>query len=154
MREPPNKRVQRTRVARCARPGSPLTRHPLGHGRAFSTIVVVAALLLTGMAKKGEIVWSKPGEIRLVVVDRESVPIPGTTVTLSKVGNDQSQAVVISDKVGRASFSGVLPGDYVLRFELSGFVTCSLGPFRMRSTSEEDPVLPEFVVMMNPILVY
>ena len=28
--EPPNTRVQRTRVARCARPGSPLTRHPLG----------------------------------------------------------------------------------------------------------------------------
>jgi hypothetical protein len=28
--EPPNPRVQRTRVARCARPGSPLTRHPLG----------------------------------------------------------------------------------------------------------------------------
>jgi hypothetical protein len=27
---PPNPRVQRTRVARCARPGSPLTRHPLG----------------------------------------------------------------------------------------------------------------------------
>jgi hypothetical protein len=26
----PNTRVQRTRVARCARPGSPLTRHPLG----------------------------------------------------------------------------------------------------------------------------
>ena len=28
----PNPRVQRTRVARCARPGSPLTRHPLGVG--------------------------------------------------------------------------------------------------------------------------
>jgi len=28
--EPPNPRVQRTRVARCARPGLPLTRHPLG----------------------------------------------------------------------------------------------------------------------------
>ena len=33
---PPNTRVQRTRVARCARPGSPLTRHPLGSlGAAF-----------------------------------------------------------------------------------------------------------------------
>jgi hypothetical protein len=29
-KRPPNTRVQRTRVARCARPGSPLTRHPLG----------------------------------------------------------------------------------------------------------------------------
>ena len=30
MDRPPNTRVQRTRVARSARPGSPLTRHPLG----------------------------------------------------------------------------------------------------------------------------
>ena len=29
----PNPRVQRTRVARCARPGSPLTRHPLGNAK-------------------------------------------------------------------------------------------------------------------------
>jgi hypothetical protein len=30
----PNPRVQRARVARCARPGSPLTRHPLGGTKA------------------------------------------------------------------------------------------------------------------------
>ena len=29
---PPNPRVQRTRVTRGARPGSPLTRHPLVDG--------------------------------------------------------------------------------------------------------------------------
>ena len=40
----PNTRVQRTRVARCARPGSPLTRHPLGRR---SVLVVLAALLGT-----------------------------------------------------------------------------------------------------------
>ena len=38
----PNTRVQRTRVARCARPGSPLTRHPLG-GR----IILVAFVTLS-----------------------------------------------------------------------------------------------------------
>jgi hypothetical protein len=27
---PPNPPVQRSRLARCARPGPPLTRHPLG----------------------------------------------------------------------------------------------------------------------------
>jgi hypothetical protein len=37
---PPNTRVQRTRVARCARPGSPLTRHPLG-GRIWRTAIAV-----------------------------------------------------------------------------------------------------------------
>lgn len=34
MVERPNRRLQRTRVARCARPGSPLTRHPLGGTKA------------------------------------------------------------------------------------------------------------------------
>ena len=34
--ERPNKRVQRTRVARCARPGSPLTRHPLGDAKIMN----------------------------------------------------------------------------------------------------------------------
>ena len=42
----PNTRVQRTRVARCARPGSPLTRHPLGGLRI--AIVVALTLLLCG----------------------------------------------------------------------------------------------------------
>jgi hypothetical protein len=36
MTGPPNTRVQRTRVARCARPGSPLTRHPLGDPKEVS----------------------------------------------------------------------------------------------------------------------
>jgi len=45
----PNTRVQRTRVARCARPGSPLTRHPLGRQKsrcglaAFAFVAVLAS---------------------------------------------------------------------------------------------------------------
>ena len=48
---PPNPRVQRTRVARCARPGSPLTRHPLG-GREIQRLFGprVAAVLLSIVA--------------------------------------------------------------------------------------------------------
>jgi hypothetical protein len=45
----PNTRVQRTRVARCARPGSPLTRHPLGAGigiRIGSRVPVARASLV------------------------------------------------------------------------------------------------------------
>ena len=51
---PPNTRVQRTRVARCARPGSPLTRHPLGRPlppalltRLSSASLIIAGVLLT-----------------------------------------------------------------------------------------------------------
>ena len=38
MTSAPNKRVQRTRVARFARPGSPLTRRPLGSLFAPNTV--------------------------------------------------------------------------------------------------------------------
>ena len=43
----PNPRVQRTRVARCARPGSPLTRHPLGRRISLSALGILC-LVATG----------------------------------------------------------------------------------------------------------
>jgi hypothetical protein len=43
--EPSNPRVQRTRVARCARPGSPLTRRPLG-GRGSSLAALLGVICL------------------------------------------------------------------------------------------------------------
>lgn len=42
----PNPRVQRTRVARCARPGSPLTRYPLGGTYAPVRLQLLFAALL------------------------------------------------------------------------------------------------------------
>ena len=55
VRWPPNTRVQRTRVARCPRPGSPLTRPPLGRpnllvcrrARVASSVAVLAWLFAT-----------------------------------------------------------------------------------------------------------
>src|SRR5262245_26455853 len=66
---PPNTRVQRTRVARCARPGSPLTRHPLG-GRGL--IAVVGALLLS-IVLSPLVSCASPRPPRFGVVD-EHVP--------------------------------------------------------------------------------
>jgi hypothetical protein len=45
----PNPRVQRTRVARCARPSWPLTRHPLGDG-SFGQPVWLIFVELVGTA--------------------------------------------------------------------------------------------------------
>jgi hypothetical protein len=57
MMERPNTRVQRTRVARCARPGSPLTRHPLGGVRRFVVFMAVAV----GMSScRRPVSWGTP----------------------------------------------------------------------------------------------
>ena len=114
--------------------------------------VAALTLLVMGMAQGSAVVWTKPGELRVAVVDRDQGPIPGVTVELVSVANERSLRTVISDPKGRAGFSGVGPGEYVLRFQLSGFATCSIGPITMRAETEENPRLPEFVVMMNPIM--
>ena len=149
---PPNPRVQRTRVARCARPGSPLTRHPLGGRKALIVGATAIVIALVGAVKTSEVKWTKPGEIKIVVVDRDSEPVPGATVVLSDSASAHQRSV-ITDANGRAAFSGVSRGDYLVKVDLSGFATYTIGPFRMRADSSENPELPEFVVMLNPLRV-
>jgi hypothetical protein len=115
--------------------------------------VAVLALLIMGMSPSLPIVWTNPGEIRVVIVDRDNLPIVGVTVELTAIAGP-SRRIVVSDPKGRAGFDGVRAGDYVLKFELSGLATCSIGPITMRADRGENPALPEFLVMMNPIRVY
>src|SRR6476659_6436892 len=88
-RPPSNMALQRTRRPRLRSGrslrslGSPLNARPLDAGRISMAQVVLAAVLLMGMSRGPGIVWTKPGDLRVVVVDRDSVPIPGVTVTLS-----------------------------------------------------------------------
>ena len=110
MSRPPNPRVQRTRVARCARPGSPLTRHPLGGRKALIVGATAIVIALVGAVKTSEVKWTKPGEIKIVVVDRDSEPVPGATVVLSDSAGGHQRSV-ITDANGRAGFSGVSRGD-------------------------------------------
>jgi hypothetical protein len=114
--------------------------------------VAALALLIMGMSPGSPIVWTNPGEIRVVVVDRDGLPVVGVTVELAAVAGP-SRRIVVTDPKGRGSFDGVKAGDYVLRFELSGFATCSIGPITMRADRGENPELPEFLVMLNPIRV-
>jgi len=110
--------------------------------------VALAAVLLMGMSRGPAIIWTKPGDLRVVVVDRDSVPIPGVTVTLSPA----AQKPLVTDSRGRVEFTGLGGGSYSLTFELSGFARTTLGPVEMRSSAQENPRLPEFLVVMNPIM--
>ena len=141
----PNKRVQRTRLR------SPLTRHPLGGGSIMVARVAAMALLIMGMSSGSAIVWTKPGELRMVVVDRDGKPIPGVSVELKATTDGSPHRTMISDTKGRAAFGGVSPGAYILTFELSGFAPSSIGPITMRGEERENPQLPEFLVTMNPV---
>ena len=73
----PNPRVQRTRVARCARPGSPLTRHPLGP--AWNTFAV-AAILCTILSVGCSFVPHRTVASSLRTMAKQG---PGTQVRLS-----------------------------------------------------------------------
>ena len=101
-----------------------------------------------------KVVWLDPGEVRVVVVGRDAMPLPGVTVYLIREPAHESQRIMVTDPKGRAGFAGVAAGDYSIRFELSGFVSCSIGPVRMRASRDQNPQLPEFVVMMNPEAVF
>jgi Carboxypeptidase regulatory-like domain len=121
----------------------------LDAGRISMAKVVLAAALLMGMSRGPGIVWTKPGDLRVVVVDRASVPIPGVTVTFSPA----AQKALVTDSRGRVEFTGLVEGEYSLTFELSGFARMTLGPVGMRSSATENPRLPEFLIVMNPVMV-
>jgi Carboxypeptidase regulatory-like domain len=101
-----------------------------------------------GLSRGPDVVWTKPGELRVVVVDRDSVPVRGVTVTL----HPAAQKPAVTDGRGRVEFTGLPGGEYSLIFELSGFARTTLGPVKMRRLQDENPHLPEFVVIMNPVM--
>jgi len=97
-------------------------------------------------------VWTAPGEIRVVVVDRDSAALPGVTVTLLAGPHQEAERVAVTDSKGRVRFSEVPVGEYTLRLQISGAAECSIGPFTMRAGPHDNPWLPEFRVVMNPIM--
>src|SRR6185295_13032686 len=118
-------------------------------------ILVVAglALVASAVSPADEIVWTPPGALRFVVVDRDMRPVAGVPVTATAVATGgPAEAMTITDAKGRAGFSGLSPREYVIRFDLSGFAPASIGPVRVKSSPEENPRLPEFLVVLNPIL--
>ena len=147
MKTTPNPVLHRIRLRRGV-------KSTLGAGKRRVAQVAGLALLVLGMAKPSEVVWLKPGELRATAVERDGTPIPGVTVELMTGEAGRAQRVAITDPKGNAGFDQVASGEYVLKFQLSGSATCSIGPFAMRATANENPELPAFVVLMNPVRVF
>jgi len=117
--------------------------------------IMVGSLVLSTLAisKPADVRWSAPGELRAVVVGRDSIPLPGVAVTVAGTGLAAAvqRPTVITSADGSARFANLPAGEYVIRFELSGFATMSIGPVTVRSASQENPRLPEFLVVLNPV---
>jgi hypothetical protein len=115
--------------------------------------VKVALLAVALLAMSGpSTVWTEPGEIRVVVMEPDSTALPGVAVTLLAGSKQEAERIAITDSNGRVKFSDVPVGEYTLRFQLSGFAECSIGPFTMRARREDNPWLPQFRLIMNPIM--
>jgi hypothetical protein len=69
-------------------------------------------------ADYGRVFASRAGDVVGVVVDQTGSPLPGATVTLGGIGRPQSAT---SDANGGFAFSGLVPGQYQIRGELTGF---------------------------------
>jgi hypothetical protein len=128
---------------------SPLMRESPGGGSHRVATVAALAFLILGMAGGSTVVWTKPGELHARVIDRDGQPVSGVTVTLRTP--ERVLDTKISDSKGRVEFVGLNAGDYTLGFEISGFASSSIGPVRLRARPAENPELPEFVVMLNPV---
>jgi hypothetical protein len=119
-------------------------------------VVSIAGLVLSALAisKPADVVWTPPGELRAVVTGRDSAPLPGVAVSVARMGLAAAvqRSAVITGRDGRARFANLPPGEYVIRFQLSGFADAAIGPVTLRSSSQENPRLPEFVVVLNPVL--
>jgi hypothetical protein len=79
-------------------------------------LVAIALLAAAGSARGQE---STTGSITGVVVDGEGAAIPGATVTIT---SDRGTRAVVSDVAGRFLAPYLVPGRYLVRVELQGFV--------------------------------
>jgi hypothetical protein len=90
-------------------------------GRLLASLAgVVCALTLTTAMAYGQ--GSGTASIRGTVEDSSGGVLPGATVTLANAGTRSMQTQVTDDRGGYL-FTGLFPGNYDLKVELSGFKT-------------------------------
>ena len=82
------------------------------------TLVMLFSSMVTLLAAQG----SQTGTIRGVVQDDQGLAVPGVTVTGSSPAL-QGVRRAITNGEGGYTFATLPPGDYTIRFELSGFGT-------------------------------
>ena len=89
----------------------------------MSRMLIVASLLIVvASPAAGQTVTATTGALNGTVTDATKAVLPGVSVTLSGPALMGTQTTV-TDQAGGFRFSAVPPGDYQLKFELSGFQT-------------------------------
>jgi len=88
--------------------------------RRFGSFIL--AWLLCGAAAPGFAQGVQTGTIRGVVHDDQALAVPGVTVTVTSPAL-QGPRSAVTDTEGAYTFLTLPPGDYTIRFELSGFGT-------------------------------
>src|SRR5262245_66194421 len=84
----------------------------------ISALLVALALAATGLASAQE----RFGNITGKVTDQTGAVLPGVTVTVTN-NETQRATVVVTDASGTYYASALDPGRYVVKFELSGFIS-------------------------------
>jgi len=86
-----------------------------GHIALALSLVALLALVPSMAAAQTE-----TGRVAGIITDQSGGVLPGATVTLTSVGTKAVRSTV-TDSNGRYNFANLLPGDYDLLVELSGF---------------------------------
>jgi len=95
--------------------------------------------------------------IGVLVQDVDGTPLPGASVLLQRSrgedGTGSSDQRKATDQNGKVQFEAVPEGKYVLRVDISGWASTTIGPFtRWNLTTRGSGDQPEkLVVTMNPI---
>ena len=85
----------------------------------LSLATAVTVLVMTGIALAQGV---QTGTIRGTVIDAQSLPVPGVTVTVTGPAVQGSRTVV-TDMTGNYTIPALPPGGYAVTYELQGFAT-------------------------------
>ena len=85
--------------------------------RLIGALAVVVAVAGTAHAQV------QTGSIFIKVADEQGAVLPGATITISSPVIIAGQMVGTTDETGSYRFPSLLPGQYTVKLELSGFQT-------------------------------
>src|SRR4030095_16665063 len=85
-------------------------------------ILLIAAWLIVGSAGSVLAQGVQTGTIRGTVTDQQDLAVPGVTVTATSPAL-QGPRSTVTDKEGLFALRALPPGEYEVKFELSGFAT-------------------------------
>lgn len=119
----------------------------------MTALILMMAAWLSTAAPDDDVRWTPPGEVAAMVLDGPTMkPLRATTVRLTMTDNSRMAFAATTDDKGVAKFEGVPRGTYLLTFERRGYANTHIGPFHVRSETNEVARIPEFVAVLNPLM--